>query len=132
MAIEVEGLKDLNRAVRQSTDVGLPKRIGEANKAIGKLVISKLNPRPVPAAVGEGAGASVRPSATKREVLLRVGGRHRVAVPMQQWGKRQVVEPNPPKRPFILGTAEKHRREIETAYIKAIREAMQPAFWRVD
>lgn len=128
--IEVEGLKDLNRLARRAADSRLPARIGEVNKDIGRLVISHLQPRPVPAAVGEGSGADVRPSATKREVLLRVGGKFRTHAPMQQWGRRQVRSAAPPKRPFILGTAERHRKEIEKAYMKGLMEAMSPAFWK--
>lgn len=131
-AFEVEGLRELNKAVRRASDQGLRKRLGSANKQVGQFIITKLHPRPVPEAVGQGAGATVRPSATMREVLLKAGGKHRTHAPMQQWGKRQVGSASPPQRPFILGTAQRHRREIENEYMKAIREAMQPAFWKVD
>lgn len=140
-AIEIEGLRELNKAIRRSTDTELPKRIGQANKSIGQLVISKLEPASNPAAVGRGAGAAVRPSASKREVLLRVGGAHRAheSVPqpsrsknryaLPQWGK-QIVNPwqRAPDRPHILGTVEKHRKEIEKAYLDATQDAMSGAF----
>lgn len=130
-AIELEGLPEFNKMVRKAADRDLPKRIGQANKAIGQLVISKL-PQAGPQAVGTGAGATVRPSATKREVLLRVGGAHRVnrastrstTLRVQQWGKTQVRPFQSGERPHIIGMVEKNRSEIEQAYFKAIEKAM--------
>lgn len=130
-AIELVGIKEFNRAVRRSTDQDLPKRIGQANKSIGQLVISKL-PQAGPQAVGTGAGATVRPSATKREVLLRVGGAARATrasargtkLRVQQWGRTQVGPFVSGERPHIIGTVNKNRREIENAYFKAIEEAL--------
>lgn len=134
-AIQIEGLEEFQRAARRSTDLELPKRLGEAHREIGKLVISRLQPSPNPAAVGTGAGASVRPSATKREVLLRVGGAHRRGhSPEMQWGKRRVlrVGRSAPKRPYIKETAERNRAEIGTAYLEAISRAMGSAFADTD
>lgn len=128
--IEVEGLKEFNRAVRAAQDKELNKRIGQANKRIGQLVIDRLSPAPDPAAVGAGKGASVRPSASKREVLLRVGGSHRAKPPMSTWGKRRVLRVGAaaPDRPFIQGTAETNFDEIGAAWMDAMIEAFAPAF----
>jgi len=130
-AIEVDWLRELNKAIRRSTDRDLPKRMGLANKAIGALVISRLFPRPDPAAVGVGGGSTIRPSASKREVLLRIGGAHRArGAPQMQWGKRlgrPIRSPAPP-RPHIIGTVDKNRREIDKAYLEAIDQAMSGAF----
>ncbi|MDP8928674.1 MAG: hypothetical protein M3O70_08900 [Actinomycetota bacterium] len=130
MAIEVEGLRELNFAVRRAVDSEIPKRVGQANKAVGQLVISRLTPRPVPEAVGAGSGAAVRASASKREVQLRVGGAHRAAhSPQAQWGKKVVRAFRPaPDRPFILGTAEREQGDIESAYLQALGRALFPAF----
>jgi len=141
-AIEVEGLRELNKTIRRATDRDLPKRMGLANKAIGQLVISRLFPRPDPAAVGLGGGTTVRPSASKREVLLRIGGAHRandsIPKPTQSknryalayWGKRAgpFAFQRRPKRPNIIGTVDSNRREIEKAYLEAIDQAMSGAF----
>lgn len=128
--IQIDGLEEFNRAIRKAVDQDLRKRIGQANKKIGQLVISKLSPRPVPQAVGQGAGATVRASAAMREVLLKAGGKHRTAAPFQQWGRTHVASFGAaPKRPFILGTAEQHIDEIEDAYLEGIIEAMEPAFY---
>lgn len=131
--IEVEGLKEFQRAVRAAKDKELNKRIGQANKKIGQLVIDRLRPAPVPAATGTGKGAAVRPSASKREVLLRVGGAHRAAgshTNMQPWGARRVVPPGrpTPKRPWIQGTADANFDDIGEAWMDAIIEAFDPAF----
>lgn len=133
--VDTADLKRFQRAVRQSTDTELPKRLGQANKSVGQLVIDRLQPRPDPAAVGQGAGASVRASASKREVLLRVGGKHRAGrSPQMQWGKRP--GPNPfglrPDRPFIRETVERHRGEIEEAWIDATLAAMAGAFAKTE
>lgn len=128
--IEVEGLKEFQRAVRAAKDKELNKRLGQANKKVGQLVIDRLSPRPDPAAIGAGRGATVRPSASKREVLLRVGGSHRAKPPLSVWGKRRVlrVGASAPPRPFIQGTAETHWDEIADAWLDATIEAFAPAF----
>lgn len=131
--IRIEGLKKFQAAARRST-ADLPKRLGQAHKEIGQLVISRLSPSPDPAAVGTGAGATVRPSASKREVLLRVGGAHRAKhSPQMQWGKRPGRSPgqSAPERPYIRETIDKHRGEIEQAYLEAISAAMNNAFAEV-
>lgn len=135
--IEVEGLKEFNRAVRQIRSRDLDKRLGQANKQVGQLVIDRLTPRPDPRAIGEGWGASVRPSASKREVLLRVGGGHRAAgehTKKQPWGVKRVVRPGTatPPRPFIQKTAENHFDEISEAYLTGIVKAFAPAFAEAD
>lgn len=131
MGIEVEGLKEFNAAIRKAVDSDLRKRIGQSNKEIGQLIISKLEPRPVPQAVGQGAGAAIRPSATAREVVLKAGGKHRAkAAPMQQWGRVHVASFGAaPKRPFIMGTAMKHQEEIEKKYLEGVIDAVGPAFY---
>lgn len=132
--IEVDGLRELNLAVRRAVDSDLPKRMGLANKAIGELVISKLSPSPDPAAVGIGAGATVRASASKREVLLRVGGAHRAKPPLSVWGKRRSIGfgRSVPKRPFITETARRHEDEIADAYLHAVANALSPAFYDTE
>lgn len=135
--IQIDGLREFNRAVRMAADTELPKRIGQANKHIGALVVSKLSPRPDPRAVGISTGATVRPSASKREVVLRVGGSHRASgrhTRKQQWGRRRVVPPGTrtPPRPDIQGTARAHQDEIGGSWLKAIAAAMSGAFYRTE
>jgi len=127
--VEVDGLDELRRAIRKSTDTELPKRMGQAHKDVGRYVIARLRPRPDPDVVGRGAGATVRPSAAKREVILRSGGKHRAGnTPQQAWGKRQPSNPPANARPFIVKTAEDHRDDIGRFYLAAIKQAVGPAF----
>lgn len=133
--IKVEGLKEFQRASRSAADRNLPKRLGQANKEIGELVISRLSPRPAPAAVGQGSGASVRASASKREVLLRVGGAHRAGnSPQMQWGRKPARRPGEqaPKRPYIKKTMADNERLIYAEWLKAVSKAMDPAFWKTE
>jgi hypothetical protein len=121
--LEVEGYKDFQRAVA-GADKELAKRIGEIHKDIGAFVISKLQPK----AVGEGAGARVRPSATRREVLLRVGGGWRDER-ARQWGKKQEwPSGGAPERPDIIGTAHRHQARIEQLLFDGIDKALKPPF----
>ena len=133
-AIEIEGLKEFQRAARRAVDTDLPRRLGEAHRFIGQMVIDKLEPRPDPAAVGEGAGAAVKASASKRDVLLRVGGAHRKHPPQSIWGKRRVTRPGmrAPKRPYIRETIDRHYDEIADAYLQAIADAMDGAFAKTE
>lgn len=130
--IRVEGYKEFQRAVSRAVDTRLPKAIGEVHRDIGRYVISRLHPSPTSAAVGEGAGATVRPSATRREVVLRVGGSHR-SKRVQQWGRRPIrlFQPAPP-RPHIIGTALAHQDHIERLLLEGISRALKPAFHRVS
>lgn len=139
--LEVEGLREFNRAVRAAKDRELDKRIGAANKRIGQMVIDRLTPAPNPVATGIGRGSTVRPSASKREVILRVGGTHRGingASPeqtrMQPWGAKRVarVGTRLPPRPHIHGTAEKNEDDIGSAWMAAIMDAFRPAFAEAD
>ena len=128
--IEVEGLREFQRAVRKSTDREMPKRIGQAHKDVGRYVKRLVDSQARPEAVGAGSGATVRPSASKREVLLRVGGKHRADfAPMAQWGKK-VVRPfrRAPARPYIRQIAERNRSRIEDRFLDAVADAVAPAF----
>lgn len=122
--IEVEGLKELQTAIKRSQGK-LPASIGQAHKNVGSFIISKLPPGD-PRAVGAGSGATVRPSATKRDVVLRVGHGGRAASRFQ-WGKT-AVQPFTSGRPYIVGTVERYRKEIEQKFIDEIMKALSPAF----
>lgn len=129
----MRGLKEFQRDARRAVDRDLPSRLGQAHKHIGEVVISNLQPRPDPLAVGTGRGSEVRASASKRDVILRVGGRHRASgehTNKQPWGTNHFGAIGSPKpaRPFISGTIDRHRAEIGDAYLKAISAAMSGAF----
>lgn len=134
--IEVEGYRELQQAIRRTGKREVPKALGQLHKAIGTRVIARLSPPPRAEATGAGAGASVRPSATVRDVILRVGGAHRqagnsVGPPKAQWGKRQVWPGfglNPPPRPHIIQTALSDRETIEDMFLTEVTKVLQANF----
>jgi hypothetical protein len=125
-AIKLEGFKEFQKAVRIANGGKLPKEIGRAHKQVGEFVISKLRPAPVPGAVGAGSGATVRPSASSREVLLRVGGGHRKAN-FQQWGRRG-IRPQTPGRPYIVNTAKQNEAGVLKILEQRVDSALNQAF----
>ncbi len=132
--IEVDGLKQLQQATRRAADTDLPKRMGQAHKQVGEFIKALVDRESDPAAVGLGKGAELRPSASKREVMLRLGGSHRAGhTPEKQWGKTVVrAFQKAPDRPFVKGTVERHRKEIGDFFLKAVSEAMDPAFHKTE
>lgn len=126
--IEVEGLRELQAAIKRQQGQ-LPAALGQAHKDVGAFIIGKL-PAGDPHAVGAGAGATVRPSATKREVLLRVGHKDRVAA-RNQWGKT-IVQPFVPGRPYIVGAVEQHQDEIEQKFLDEMVKLLGPAFFEAE
>lgn len=131
--IQVEGLKEFQRDLKRQTGK-LPKAIGEAHKNVGRFIVGKLPPGD-PHAVGAGAGATVRPSATKREVLLMAGSAARVqraegraaGVRAQQWGRRE-VRPFTKGRPYIVGVIEEYQEDILEEFLEQTVKALSPAF----
>lgn len=122
--LEVEGYDEFVRAVRRASDTDLPKALGQMHKDIGRMIIDRLRPD----SVGAGAGAIVRPSASKREVLLRVGGPHRENR-AEQWGRREVWPGGrAPERPNIIGTAREHEAEIGERLLDTIDRVFKPPF----
>lgn len=137
--IFVEGLDDFNRAVRHAADQGLGKRMGQANKLVGQFVTRELTPAPRAATVGQGRGADVRASASKRDVILRAGGAHRAhsdpqITRMRQWGKKPVNPFNQPRnaRPYILRSALDRQDQVEQFWLEAVSQAMDPAFHKTE
>lgn len=124
-AIELEGFKEFRGAVKKANGGTLPKELGQAHKEVGKFVIDHLQPKPIPSAVGAGAGAAVRASASKREVLLRVGGAYRPAN-FYQWG-RKAVRPQSSGRPYIVETARANEDEIINMMLKSVNQALKDA-----
>lgn len=122
--LDMSDVDRFRRDLRKATDVDLPKEIGLVHKEIGRLVISKLRPP----SVGAGTGASVRPSATKREALLRVGHGGRASA-KPQWGRQQLWPGGEaPDRPNILGTAQANETVLMDMLRKGIDRALIPPF----
>lgn len=131
LQVDWRSWKDLQRAMRHAADTELPKRMGRANRSIGEIVKQLVDRKSDTAAVGMGRGATVRPSSSKREVKVRVGGAHRAGnVPREQWGQRMGRNPrqNAPPRPYIREIVEENRDDIEREWLDAVEAAMSGAF----
>jgi len=127
--IKVEGLKELQADIKQRQGK-LPTEIGQIHKEVGQFIIGKL-PEGDPHAVGMGSGATVRPSATKRDVVLRVGGAHREGKDYMQWGKAAVMPPVS-GRPYIVGAIEDNQEQIEEMFMKKYMDVLGPAFFKAS
>lgn len=126
---EVRGLRELNRTLRRAD---IPKAVGQAHKTYGTVIARRVNAQADPRAVGRGAGSELRASAAKRELKLRVGGKHRANPSLPRpnrsssrwayapWGRTYVgrVGERRPRRPYIKDIA---RREFDPQeYLDAI------------
>jgi hypothetical protein len=122
--IQIVGAREMQAALKKA-EGKLPKALGEAHKEIGRFIIGKIGAGD-PHAVGEGSGANVRPSATKRAVVLRVGhgkrSRHG-----DQWG-RTPVQPFRSGRPYLIGALEENEQEIRNEYARQITKYLKPYF----
>lgn len=124
--VYIEGLTELNRALRQAGGKPLQKELGAVHKDIGRMVISHLGGKNTQ--VGEGRGETIRPSATTANVMLRVGGSHRGGSRRKQWGAEQVWPGGmPPARPHLIGAALEIQDEIEEAYMDGVESVLTGA-----
>ena len=144
--IQVDGWEEFQRDLRRAKQTEYPKRIGQANKKTGQFVKDLVQRQASPSAVGVGRGASVRPSASKREVILRVGGAHRAnySLPkpdrsdnrfaLASWGARMGRKPyeRAPRRPYIKQIADDNRAEIGRFFLQAVSEALDTAFFETE
>lgn len=134
--IVVEGIEDLQRAVSRSKDTALVKNMQGAHKHVGQFVKDRLSPQPVDEAVGRGRGSTIRVSGSRSAVQLMVGGSHRgdsqgPDAPKEPWGVRPVGKVGPkPKRPHIIGTAQRYQTEIEDEFADAVVGAFRGVFWK--
>ncbi len=134
--IQVDGLRELQADIRRQQGK-LPQSLGVAHKNVGAFVVARLTPPPNPHTVGEGLGAQVRPSATKREVLLRVGYSARPTKRgseggvLAQWG-RTPVQPFGVGRPYIVKTVADNQEAIEQMFLDEYVKALGPAFFKAE
>lgn len=124
--LHVEGVRELNRLLRQVGGRELQKELGQVHKSIGELVIRRVGGAST--GVGAGAGEKIRPSAATREVLLRVGGKHRGSDRRQQWGRRQRWPGGqPPQRPHLIRAAHDIQDRIEREYLDGVAAVIRRA-----
>lgn len=121
-AYKIEGVRELVRAIGK-IDPALRKELGQRNKAIGQRIIDKAFPKPE--AVGAGAGAKPRASATTNVLRIIAGGSHRTRR-VQVWGRRPVPRDGV-KRPYIRRSAETDMPQIEKEYMDALLDVARKA-----
>lgn len=116
--LSIDGIEETSRAFKALGGKPLQRELGEVNKDIGRMIIDQAGGRRT--GVGAGRGATIRPSAASREVMLRVGGRHRDSR-KEQWGVEQKWPGgNPPERPNLIAAAVSIEDRISDEYGKAI------------
>lgn len=126
--LTVEGLDELRATLRRFRGPEMTKQLGQVHKRIGEIVIARAGGAQT--GVGAGTGATIRPSASVREVQLRVGGRFRARFgAWRQWGQEQYGKPYPP-RPYLIGAAESASDEILDAYLDGVQAVVAP--WKVE
>lgn len=121
--IVVEGLTELRATFRRLGGGEMTRQLGHVHKRVGEVVIAAAGGADT--GVGHGTGATIRPSASTREVLLRVGGSHRAPFgAWRQWGVNQVWPP--PDRPYLIEAAEESADDILDAYLDGVRAVARP------
>jgi hypothetical protein len=93
----IDGIPETRELLRDIGGKALERELGQMNKRVGEVWIQAAGG--ASSGVGRGRGETIRPSASVRDVQLRVGGAHR-SRRVQQWGIRP-VRPHP-ERPFIV------------------------------
>lgn len=120
-AWKVEGVREIVRAITE-TDPALRKELGRRNKGIGKKIIERSFPKPL--AVGAGAGAKPRASATTTVLRILAGWSGR-SDRRQQWGK--TFKERDVKRPYIRRSAEEMMPEVRKEYFDALVDVANEA-----
>lgn len=125
-AIEVKGLRKLNKTIKTLADEGLNETLKATNKEAAETVATAAKPR-VPRLTGLLA-ATLRTSATVRNGAVRVGNaRIPYAKPIHfGWPKRN-ISPNP----FLYSALDDRKYEIERLYQERVGDVLD-AFNRVD
>jgi hypothetical protein len=118
--LEVEGMDEVRAAFRRLGGPEMVKQLGQVHKRVGELVIAKAGGEQT--GIGSGSGATIRPSASTKDVQLRVGGRHRARFgKWRQWGKTEIFPP-PEPRPYLIGAAVAAQDQILDAYLEGVNE----------
>ena len=128
--VHIEGVRELSRLLRKMGDKDLPKQLGQVHKSIGEMVIARAGGART--GVGSGRGETIRPSASTREVLLRVGGSHRAQSPRRrQWGVTQRWPGGQaPQRPHLIEKARQIEPQIEAEYLDGVETIIRRAGFR--
>lgn len=121
--LKVEGVRELNRLLKEAGGRDLQKELGQVHKQVGQMVIDRAGGANT--GVGAGAGARIRPSSATREVVLRVGGKHRATWGrVGRWGKRWTGREQG-KRPHLIGAAMDIRDPITDTYLEGVEKILR-------
>jgi hypothetical protein len=116
--LEVDGMDEVRAAFKAMGGAPMLKQLGQVHKRVGEIVIAKAGGAAT--GIGAGSGATIRPSASTRDVQLRVGGRFRANFgKWRQWGETQMFPP-PEPRPYLVGAAIAAEDEILEAYVEGV------------
>lgn len=127
--IRVEGLAELNRALRQ-IDAGAPKALRVAQNEAATLLIDRTRPQ-IPRLTGR-AAASLKASSTRTSAAVRVGGARAPYYPWLDFGGATGIAGSV-QRPFykegryLYPTLAKVRPEIEQALERALTTVVRDA-----
>ncbi len=118
-SIEVEGLKELRKKLRQVKDAGLNDEMKAIHAALAEEITRRALPN-VPVDSGR-LKASVRSSGTVRDAVGRAGKKSVRYAPIIHWGwpKRGI-----PRRQFLRDAAEVLERDIVERYDVAVSQML--------
>lgn len=116
-SFRVEGLREIQSAIRRAKDVELNKELREANKTVAKAVVSKALPN-VPRQSGRLAG-SVKALASATSASVKAGTPSQVpyaGVIHWGWDAHGITS-----RPFLTDAADSVEREVADDYAEALQ-----------
>ena len=118
-SIEVEGLNELRKALRQAKDKELNETMREIHRELAREIVQRALPN-VPVKTGE-LKATVRAAGTIRDAIGRVGKATVPYAPPIHWGwPRRNIKPNP----FLVDAAQNIERDIVDRYDKAVSDML--------
>ncbi len=118
-SIHIDGLKELNRQLRQVKSKELDNELKDIHKELAEEIIRRALPN-VPVRTGR-LKQSVRSSGTKQSAIGRAGRKSVPYAPAIHWGwpKRGI-----PRRPFLTDAADAVEKGVVDDYEDAVRQML--------
>lgn len=118
-SIEVEGLNELRKALRQAKDKELNETMREIHRELAREIVQRALPN-VPVKTGK-LKATVRAAGTIRDAIGRAGKATVPYAPPIHWGwPKRNIKPNP----FLVDAAQTIERDIVDRYDKAVSDML--------